>query len=391
MRSVEGRARGIHVPTVGYGHHLPPRHRRARHEIAHAGAVLGRLRQVARDDEGSWADAAPVRLVRRAQRDPARGVTPASSRCSARSRPWLLLLAAGFGVLFTQIAFLAHDGAHRQIFTSGKRNEWFSRVVGNLFVGLSYGWWMNKHSRHHANPNKMGKDLDIDPGAIVFTPDDAREITGRRPGGWRASTGSSSRSSTVAGLDLHIRAARRCSARRRSSTRVLEGGIARDPAHRVPGARRARRRTVVGLAFMAMQIAVFGVYMGGSFAPNHKGMPIVPRHEHRLPAPPDPDVAQHQRRLADRGRDGRAQLPDRAPPVPEHAERQPAPGAADRAGVLRDARRAYTETTLVGSYRIVLAVPPAGRASGTRTRSSARSRRSSARGERRRRARRLVR
>jgi fatty acid desaturase len=24
-------------------------------------------------------------------------------------------------------------------------------------VGISYGWWMNKHSRHHANPNKIGK------------------------------------------------------------------------------------------------------------------------------------------------------------------------------------------------------------------------------------------
>lgn len=26
-----------------------------------------------------------------------------------------------------------------------------------------------------------------------------------------------------------------------------------------------------------MQVAVFGVYMGGSFAPNHKGMAIVPK------------------------------------------------------------------------------------------------------------------
>jgi fatty acid desaturase len=31
-----------------------------------------------------------------------------------------------------------------------------------------------------------------------------------------------------------------------------------------------------GLAFLAVQVAVFGIYMGGSFAPNHKGMPIVP-------------------------------------------------------------------------------------------------------------------
>src|SRR5699024_191574 len=33
----------------------------------------------------------------------------------------------------------------------------------------------------------------------------------------------------------------------------------------------------LGAAFLAIQLMVFGVYMGASFAPNHKGMPLVPR------------------------------------------------------------------------------------------------------------------
>lgn len=33
----------------------------------------------------------------------------------------------------------------------------------------------------------------------------------------------------------------------------------------------------LGAAFLAVQLMVFGVYMGASFAPNHKGMPLVPR------------------------------------------------------------------------------------------------------------------
>src|SRR5215212_1987302 len=61
---------------------------------------------------------------------------------------WQLLLAVVFGVVFTQIAFLSHDLAHRQVFTNGKVGEHVSRVIGNLIIGLSYGWWMNKHSRH---------------------------------------------------------------------------------------------------------------------------------------------------------------------------------------------------------------------------------------------------
>ena len=31
----------------------------------------------------------------------------------------------------------------------------------------------------------------------------------------------------------------------------------------------------MAFAFMGVQLAVFGVYMGASFAPNHKGMPII--------------------------------------------------------------------------------------------------------------------
>jgi fatty acid desaturase len=33
----------------------------------------------------------------------------------------------------------------------------------------------------------------------------------------------------------------------------------------------------MAFAFLGVQLAVFGVYMGASFAPNHKGMPMLPR------------------------------------------------------------------------------------------------------------------
>ena len=34
---------------------------------------------------------------------------------------------------------------------------------------------------------------------------------------------------------------------------------------------------VLGVSFLAVQLAVFGVYMGATFAPNHKGMPLLPK------------------------------------------------------------------------------------------------------------------
>ncbi len=45
-------------------------------------------------------------------------------------------------------------------------------------MGLSYSWWMNKHTRHHGNPNTVGKDPDIAPDGIRFLPEDAAAAKG---------------------------------------------------------------------------------------------------------------------------------------------------------------------------------------------------------------------
>ena len=216
--------------------------------------------------------------------------------------PWLLLLAVGFSVLFTQFAFLAHDGAHRQIFTAGTRNEWFSRVVGNVFVGLSYGWWMNKHGKHHANPNKMGRDGDIDPGAIVFTPRTPRASRDVEPGGWRGSTGSSSRSSPGWPRPAHQR--RQGRARQgEDQARRCRGRHARHPADRLPGRRHARRRTVVGTRVHGRADRGVRHLHGRQLRAEPQGdADRAEDDEHRLPAPPDPHVAQHQRRCRSRSR-----------------------------------------------------------------------------------------
>jgi fatty acid desaturase len=72
---------------------------------------------------------------------------------------WFQLIVAGvLGVLFTQFAFLSHEAAHRQVFASQRWNDRAGRYVGTFLVGLSYSWWMNKHTRHHGNPNTVGKD-----------------------------------------------------------------------------------------------------------------------------------------------------------------------------------------------------------------------------------------
>lgn len=191
-----------------------------------------------------------------------------------------LLIAAGLGILLTQFAFITHEASHRQVFESGRANDRVGRVLAAGVVGISYNWWMTKHTRHHANPNTIGKDPDIDYDTIAFLEEDAAKQRGLLR--WIAQ-----RQGylffpllTLEGLNLHYLSIRTLFEKKvRIQGRALELSLI--------GVRLSAYVAVLFLvlpmgmafAFLGVQLAVFGVYMGASFAPNHKGMPIIPRDE----------------------------------------------------------------------------------------------------------------
>lgn len=186
-----------------------------------------------------------------------------------------LLIAAALGVILAQFGFLGHDAAHRQIFASNRWNEWASRVISGLFVGLSYGWWHSKHNRHHANPNREDHDPDVAAGAFAFTPDAAR----RRH---RVTTWLTRRQGyyffpllLLEGLSLHVASIQTLVQRRDLRRRWVDatfiatrfGGYFAALLIVLPPSKAA--------AFLGVQMGLFGLILGGSFAPNHVGMPIV--------------------------------------------------------------------------------------------------------------------
>jgi fatty acid desaturase len=148
--------------------------------------------------------------------------------------------------------------------------------VGNGLIGLSLGWWIPKHNAHHAHPNELGRDPDI--GVIpVGAPDaDLRRHGQSRLAGWLArwqaelfvplmllrSTGL-----YVSGVQHLLR--------RRGRAAVAEWLLL--------ALRTALYLSAVlwvlplpkAVAFIAVQEAVFSLYLGCSFAPNHKGMPLI--------------------------------------------------------------------------------------------------------------------
>jgi len=193
---------------------------------------------------------------------------------------WLqLIVAAVLGLLFTQVGFLGHDCGHQQVWRTRRANDLLSVVSADLLLGLSFAWWVDKHNRHHAHPNQEDQDPDIGAGALVFTPSQAAE---RRGTVARFLTRHQAALFfpllTLEGLNLHVASVRfllTTPTTRAGRYRVLE--IVLFSVHVIGylGALLLVLDPLHALAFFAVHQAIFGMYMGCSFAPNHKGMPTL--------------------------------------------------------------------------------------------------------------------
>ncbi|WP_221584348.1 acyl-CoA desaturase [Microbacterium sp. G2-8] len=191
---------------------------------------------------------------------------------------WQLFTAAALAIVFTQIAFLGHDAAHRQIFRSGKWNDWISLILGDLLVGMSYGWWRHKHTKHHANPNKIGSDPDIELPVITVTGESTHLHRAPILRWLRAHQGLFFFPILLLeGVSLHAASVRRVATRAHLDRRWIE--IAMLSVRLVGFTLLVFLVLSPGIAatFLAVQLGLFGFYMGVAFAPNHKGMPVVPR------------------------------------------------------------------------------------------------------------------
>jgi fatty acid desaturase len=195
---------------------------------------------------------------------------------------WALFIAIGnswtalavaplLGMMFTQMGFLGHDAGHNQVFRARRRNRLLGLLVGNALIGLSFGWWVPKHNAHHAHPNEMGRDPDIGEGTALASPD-GRGSLASWLARWQAVLFFPLM--LLRSVGMHVLGIQRL-VRLRDRTSAVEASVI--VLHV------ALYLTVVlwvlsplkALAFVAVQQGVFSLYLGISFAPNHKGMPII--------------------------------------------------------------------------------------------------------------------
>ncbi|MGN9908537.1 fatty acid desaturase family protein [Phytohabitans sp. LJ34] len=192
---------------------------------------------------------------------------------------WQLLTAAFLAAVFAQTGFLAHDAGHRQIFRTRRANQLVGLVAGNLAIGLVFGWWVDKHHRHHAHPNQEGLDPDINGDNLAYTDGQvaARKTWfGRlvvRHQGWLFFP-----MLLLLAIDLRVTGLKAL---------VRPGYRARVPeavlfAVHVVGYLAALLLVLSpwqALAFFVVHQGLLGLYLGSVFAPNHKGMPILARDD----------------------------------------------------------------------------------------------------------------
>ncbi|MQA61151.1 MAG: acyl-CoA desaturase [Actinophytocola sp.] len=186
---------------------------------------------------------------------------------------WQLFIAAFLAVIFGQLAFIGHDAGHKQIFRGKRVNDVIGFMHGGL-VGLSYGMWLKQHNSHHANPNHEGKDPDLEIPALAFTSSQASTKQGVLR--WMAKY--------QAFLFFPLLLLEGLSLRINSAKAILRGDV---KLRRVEAAllitHIAGYLTVlflvlspgIAVLFIVVHQCLWGVYMGCSFAPNHKGMPTM--------------------------------------------------------------------------------------------------------------------
>ncbi|WP_375480805.1 fatty acid desaturase family protein [uncultured Jatrophihabitans sp.] len=185
------------------------------------------------------------------------------------------LSAVTLGLVLTQIAFVGHDAGHQQIFRRRRLNDATGVVAGNLLVGLSYGWWVDEHTRHHTHPNHEEHDPDIAESVLAFTRGQAAE----RSGALRFIAKHEARLFfpllTLEGWNLHVSAAQHLLGGRGVRYPRAEKALLAVHLVALVALPMLVMSPVKAVVFILISQAVFGVYMGCSFAPNHKGMPTV--------------------------------------------------------------------------------------------------------------------
>jgi fatty acid desaturase len=191
---------------------------------------------------------------------------------------WFQLLNAAYlSFVFVQISLLAHDFGHRQFsFSAPWKNDWLTLILGNLLLGISRQWWIDKHNEHHGHPNQMDVDPDVDIPLLAFEEEQALDKRGFARFIVKYQAALIFPLSLLQAISM-LRSSIEYLAAKKAKSTLVEGLTI--CAHFVLylGVLFWVLEPLQALLFIAVHRGLFGTYMVSIFAPNHKAMPLLER------------------------------------------------------------------------------------------------------------------
>ena len=189
---------------------------------------------------------------------------------------WLQLANAVYlAVVFVQISFLAHDLGHRQFtFRTPWKNNWATLIVGDLLLGMSRQWWIEKHNEHHAHPNQMDTDPDVDIPLLAFEEEQAFEKRGLARFVVKYQAILIFPLSLLQSLSM-LRSSVEFLASNKARRPLAEGFLLMAHFALYFGLLFYYLEPLLAVLFVIVHRGLFGLFMVSVFAPNHKAMPLL--------------------------------------------------------------------------------------------------------------------
>ena len=155
------------------------------------------------------------------------------------------LAAVALGIISGQLGFQLHDSGHRQMFASPGKNALVGLFTADVLLGMSYGWWVQKHNRHRRKVGRLVAMYQV----YFFFP-----LT------------------TFLAWSMHLTGATYL-VKESSRYRRLEFAMLAAHAIVYLGVMFFFLGPWSALMVVLIHKAVGGAYLASVFAPNHKGMP----------------------------------------------------------------------------------------------------------------------
>ena len=187
----------------------------------------------------------------------------------------LALACLSFSFFTVQQAGLLHDGGHRAVFESTRLNDVLG-FVSSAVIGMVFANWKKRHNAHHARPNQMDLDPDLEIPFIALTKEllRSKDDLQRRLGRWQVfyyyPLGSLvAFSNRLGSLSYFIR-----NPSRQNLWRLCVYLPAMVALFVLPFVIFPPEKAL--FVFFLVHLST-GIYLANCFAPNHKGMMLVER------------------------------------------------------------------------------------------------------------------